>query len=716
MKGEIIQILNNLNYIKNLKKKKDRNENVRYNIIIMLVYITGIILLLQLFNLQIVHGEEYRQTSNTRLTRESTLKATRGDILDSEGNKLVTSKIGFSLELYKTKMDNQTFNQTILKLVQLLEKNKDKCIDNLPLKVEPYEFTNSSEEAQKKFKKDNNIDENATAEETFTKLKEKYSIQEENPELARKIMVVRYEITRNGFSNIKPVTISKDISTNSVNQIKEQSSHFPGAGIITEPIIVYPYGSLASHILGYVSSISEEEYKTRKDTYDINDLIGKTGIQYTLEEYLKGQDGIKQLDMAVDGTITGEYITKEATAGNNVSLTIDANLQKQVEEALENNIKEIRKGEYGEKYGAEAGAAIVMNIQTGEILALASYPDYEPELYITGITEKTLKEYEKGSNLLNRAIYGRYAPGSIFKMVVATAALETKTITKTTEINDIGLYPRGYHPACWYYTRYKYGHGYLNVKEAIQKSCNYFFYELGYRMGIAPITKYAKMYGLGSRTGIELSGESEGIVDLENYCMEVTGQKWQLGDTLSAVIGQSYNSYTPIQIARYISMIANGGKAVDVTLIKSITDINGNQIPRQEIEEKVNEKLGNNTNEKLEDLNVSEETLDIIRAGMKGVTSENGGTAYYIFSDLGMDIAGKTGSAETNVQGKVNGWFAGFAPYENPEIAIVVLIENAGAGGNVAPVAKDIIKSYFGTNAKDVKENVTAIPSTGGTR
>lgn len=519
-----------------------------------------------------------------------------------------------------------------------------------------------------------------------------------------------------GFSNIKPVIISKDISSVSVNQIKEQSSHFPGTAVITEPIVTYPYGSLASHILGYVGAISSEEYKAKKDTYGMNDLIGREGIEYTLEEYLKGQDGIRQIDMAVDGTITEEYISKEAVAGANVALTIDANLQQETEKALKKNIDKIVNGGYGEKHDAKAGAAIVMNVKTGEVLALASYPDYEPQLFIDGISEAKMQEYSEGSNLYNRAITARYAPGSTFKMVVATAALEEKAITKNTRVNDTGLYPRGHKPACWIYTQNHYGHGYLNVTQAIKKSCNYFFYELGYRMGIDPIIKYAKAYGLGEKTGIELSGESSGIADVKTYCRQLEGRDWQLGDTLSAAIGQSYNNYTPIEMARYISMIANGGKAVDVTLIKSITDINGNQIPKEEIEQKVNQKLGIENIEKVQDLNINEETMQLVQKGMKGVTSESGGTAYYIFSDFGMDIAGKTGSAETSEEHKVNGWFVGFAPYNNPEIAVVILIESAGSGGNTAPTAKDIINAYFRLNTNNVKEDVTAIPSTGSAR
>jgi len=694
-----------------LQDKNTRSEKLRYNIITIIIYVVGVILLIQLFNLQIVHGEEYRETSNTRLSRESTLKAARGDITDALGNKLVTTKTGFSLELYKTKIDNQTFNTAILDLIELLEENKDSYIDNLPITVEPYGFTIKDEKMQKQWKKENEIDENASAEETFQKLKIKYEIQEKDPKRARKIMVVRYEISKNGFSNIKPVTIAKDISSTSVSQIKEQSNRFPGTAVITEPIVTYPYGSLASHILGYVSSISAEEYEAQKDIYNMNDMIGKTGIQYSLESYLKGQDGTRQIDMSVDGTITGEYITKEAVAGNNVTLTIDANLQKATEDILKDNIQKLANGEYGEKYDANAGAAIVMNVKTGEILALASYPNYEPELFINGISEKKLEEYNKGKNFYNRAISGTYAPGSTFKMVVATAALETGTITTKTQINDTGLYPRGYHPACWYYTQYHYGHGYLNITQAIQKSCNYFFYELGYRMGIDPVIEYAKKFGLGSKTGIELSGEEEGIVELKDYCKAVTGVDWQFGDTLSAVIGQSYNSYTPIQMARYISMIANGGKEIDVTLIKAITDSEGNQISKEEIEQVVNNKLGIDNSTKVKSLDVKKETLETIRKGMKGVTSEYGGTAYYIFSDFGMDIAGKTGSAETGKDNKVNGWFTGFAPYDDPEIAVVVLIENAGSGGNTATTAKEIMKAYFGIDAKKITEDVTAIPS-----
>ena len=557
------------------------------------------------------------------------------------------------------------------------------------------------------------IDENSSAEEAFKKLKERYDIQEDKEENARKIMTVRYETTIEGFSNIKPITISTDISRESANKIREQSDKFPGTSLVTEPVIQYPYKTLASHLLGYVGKINQEEYKANKDTYQMNDLIGREGIQYTLEEYLKGKDGVRQIDMAVDGTITEEYISKEAISGNNVALTIDANLQKKVEDALEKNIKKIANGEIdNKKHNAKTGAAVVMNVKTGDVLAMASYPGYEPELFATGISQAKLKEYEKQSNTYNRAISSAYAPGSTFKMAVATAALETGTFTTKTLVTDNGPYSRGHHPVCWIYTDRHYGHGALNISDAIKHSCNIFFYEIGYRVGIDKIAEYAYKYGLGKKTGIELAGESAGIVASTKYKQDTYHEDWQLGETLSASIGQSYNSYTPIQMARYICMIANGGKAVDVSVIKAITDSDGNNIPKEEINKKVNEKLGISEEVcKVEDLKLKTETIEAIKKGMKGVTSESGGTAYYVFSDLDMVIAGKTGSAETEEKDKVNGWYTGFAPYNNPEIAVVVFIENAGAGGNVAPAAKEIMQEYFGMNSKKVNEDVTAIPN-----
>lgn len=686
--------------------KKD-NSKIRYNIVTILVYAVGIVLILQLFNLQIVHGQEYRETSNTRLTRESTLKAARGNILDSTGNKLVTSETSFSLELYKTKIEDDVLNNTILKTINILKANEDEYIDNLPIAVNPVRYT-LSEESLKEWKTGLEIPENATAQEAFDFLKQKYNISN-NDEEAIKIMAVRYEITRTGYSNIKPVEIAKDISRESAVQIREQSNDLPGMTIATGSKVKYTSGNLASHILGQVGPITEEELKGQEDKYDLNDIIGKTGIEYIFEDYLKGTDGVKQIDMAVDGTVTEEYVSEEAVAGSDVVLTIDANLQKVAEEALKKNIEKIANGGFYETSPADAGAVVVMNVKTGEVLAMVSYPDYDPQLFVDGISQEQYDSYKEGDNLVNRAISGVYSPGSTYKMVTATAGLESGAITTKTRINDTGVYPKFGNPVCWYWSTYRRGHGYLNVTQAIQKSCNYFFYETGYRTGIENIVKYAKYYGLGSKTGIELLGESTGTIARPEI-VEERGEVWTPGYTLSAAIGQGDNGFTPIQMAKYISTLANGGDSVDVTLIKSIIRPDGTEVSKEELESYVNERLGY-TPEKPENLDLKEENIDAILKGMKGVT-ESGGTAYSTFANFDIEVAGKTGSAETGDDSVVHGWFVGFAPFDDPEIAVVVLIENAGSGGFTAETARDIMAEYFGMNANEVTEDMTAIPST----
>lgn len=685
-----------------------RNGRVKYNILSMCIYIIGIILLIQLFNLQIIKGQEYRNQSNTRLTRESVLQAARGNILDRTGTPIVTNTMGFRLDLYKTKVDSQTLNNTILNIIKVLEKNGDIYEDNLPISVEPFAFTNQNEEYNKNWKKNNKIDEDSSAEDCFYYLKEKYEINSNDIVETRKIMAIRYEISRNGYSNTRALQICSNLSRESAIELSERNSEFAGIDIVTEPIISYTSGTLASHILGTVGKITQEELNGNEDKYDMNDLIGKTGIQYVFEDLLKGKNGIRQIDMDIDGTITGEYIAEEAVAGSDVVLTIDSNVQDIAEKALKNNITKISTGGFSSKSDANAGAVVVMNVKTGEILAMASYPDYEPQLFINGISNEKYQEYSENSALFNRAISGTYAPGSIFKMVTAIAGLESGVINTKTTINDTGVYPYAHRPVCWYYTEYGGGHGYLNVSQAIKHSCNYFFYEVGNRIGIDTLEKYAKYFGLGKKTQVELPSESSGVVASQSKAHQ-EDRTWYLGETLSASIGQSYNNFTPIQMAKYISMLANGGKNIDVTLVKTVINSEGNQMTKEQINEYVSKKLNFNSDENTEDLNISAENLQAILEGMKGVTSESGGTAYSTFAGFDVEVAGKTGTAQAG--NKTNGWFAGFAPYNNPEIAIVVVVENVTHGGYTAEVARDILAEYFGMNAEEIIESQEAIPS-----
>lgn len=689
-------------------KGKEKNNRIRYNIITILIYLIGIVLLAQLFNLQIIHGAEYRETSNVRLTRESVLKADRGNIKDNTGTLLARVEARNTIVLYKTKVNNQVLNDTILRLINLLSKNGDKYVDNFLMDVNPYRFKLTEEESQKKWKKVNNINEDATAEETFNYFKNKYEITTDNVEDARKIMAIRYEISYQGYSNTKSIQIAQNISRNTLLEIKERNSDFPGVEITEEPKRVYPLGNTASHIIGRIGRIEEEELKGNEDTYDQNDIIGKSGIEYVFEEFLKGKNGVKQIDMDVEGTITNEYIAKEAVAGNDVILTIDSKLQATAEQALKNNIERIANGAFGKASPADAGVAVVLNVKTGEVLAMASNPDYDPSAFVNGIDENTWNYYINGDTkpLENKAISAMYSPGSTYKMVTALAGLETGAITTTDKIRDTGIY-RKYNSSwkCWKIS----GHGYLDVSNAIERSCNYFFYELGDRVGIDTLAKYSYYLGLGHKTGIELKGEIPGVL-ASNEIAKQENRVWNPGETISAAIGQSYNTFTPIQMAKYVAMVANRGKKLDVTIVKSIIRPDGSEIPRNEYESKVSEKLGL-TPDNTEEMGFNEANIQAILEGMRGVTSESGGTAYSTFRDFDIEVGGKTGSAQTGVEGKTNAWFVGFAPFDNPEIAIVVFVRNGGSGGYTAEVARDIIAQYFGMNTSQVYEDMQAIPT-----
>ena len=690
------------------KKKINKNNiNLRYNLATVLTYFVGIILIGQLFNLQIVHGEEYREQSNTRLTRETSLEAARGKILDRTGSVLVTSETTFALELYKSKVDTQVLNDCMLEIVNTFNKYGIKVPDTFPIEVNPYRYTIEGENLQK-WQTANGITVGKTAEQVFNEYKENYVISNNSLEDARKIIGLRYEISKKGYSSTRAFRLADNVSREAIAEISEKSSKFPGVNVVVEPKRQYTSGNVASHILGYSGKINQEEYEKNKDRYDINDIIGRTGIEYAFEGYLKGINGVKQIDMGVDGTASGEYVTKDAVAGSNVVLTIDANLQRIVESTLAGNIQKIASGGFGKVYDAQAGSAVVMNVKTGEVLAMASYPDYDPSKFVGGISTQDWNNYNNNPNhpLVNKAMQVSYAPGSTFKMISAIAALESGVVSPTERINDTGVYKLGNRTwNCWYYTDYHTGHGPQDVTGAIKNSCNYYFYEVGNRMGIDALVKYAKYFGLGNKTGIELRDEAKGVL-ASKEAKGARKQTWVPGDMLNAVIGQGLNEFTPIQMAKYISTLANGGNKVDVSIVKTIINADGTEVPREEINKYVNERLGLE-DEKDDGIQLNKDYLRLVLDGMQSVTQEAGGTAYNIFRDFPIKVGGKTGSAEAPGN-KVNAWFVGFAPFDDPEIAIVVMVENGGHGNYTAEVVRDIMSEYFGMNTKDVQEDISA--------
>ncbi len=689
------------------KKVKKENTNIRYNILVVITYIIGTILIVRLFNLQIVNGSTYRETSNTRLSRESKIEAARGNIVDRSGNILATTTTTFNLELYKTKSDDESLNKCILNLVELLNKYKKEYPDNFPVNADITGFNIQGEELSKwltKYK----FSQNATPEEVVKYFKNKYKIINEDIKDVRKIIAIRYEITTKGYSSTKSITLAKNVSREIIAQISERNSEFPGITITTDSERKYNYGTLASHIIGYIGKISETEYNNNSDIYDNDDYVGKTGIESSMENYLRGKDGTEEIEMSVDGTVTGESTTNEAVQGSSVVLTIDAGLQEVTENALKNNIEKIKNGGFSKSYDAKGGAVVVMDVKSGEVLSMASYPNYDPSVWVGGISKSDYQVIKENNSLYNKTISGSYAPGSIYKMVTAIAGLQTEAMSIGEKINDTGVYTYGNNTwKCWYYTDYHRGHGYLNVSGAIQHSCNYYFYEVARRMGIDNLAKYARYFGLGSKTGIELPSETAGTL-ASKEASEKQGKAWNGGDVLNAAIGQGDNDFSPIQIAKYISMVANGGNKIQPTIVKTILNSDGTEVSKGDIRNYAKEKLGL-TNDTSEDVQIDQENLNAVLEGMKSVTDETGGTAYNIFKNFNIEVGGKTGSAEAGKN--VNAWFVGFAPYNDPEIAVVVLVENGGHGNYTAEVAREIIAEYFGMNinANEIQEDNGAI-------
>jgi penicillin-binding protein 2 len=699
--------------VRNINTFKDR-----FTVLNLIVYLIGAMLIIQLFNLQIINGSEYRFQSEKRLVRETAVYAPRGEIFDRYGKQLVSNDTGYNLQIYKTKITNDDLNNILLKVANILEKNKDVSINNFPIDFSNMEFIDV--EGAANWKEKNKLDINLSAEEVVQKFKEKYNILDNDIESLKKIIPLRYEISTVGYTNYKPVTLSRNISKESMMEIEERNSELSGINIYIQPIRRYEAGSTASHIIGYIGKISETEYQARKDLgYNQNDNIGKNGIEATFEDYLRGENGSKRLEMDSYGRISDEAEVSESKMGDSIILTLDLDLQAVTERVLEENIKKIQSGGFALQFDdAKTGAAVVMNVKTGEILAMASYPTYNPADFVDGISQSEYKQYftNEDKPMFNRAIQGTYSPGSTFKMITGIAGLESGVITPTEKVNDVGVYNKGHKPACWLWNSRRQVHGLVDAETALKVSCNYYYYEVSDRVGIDAIAKYARAFGLGEKTGVELIGEVPGILSSREYVQKLNekgyNKTWTIGDTLSSAIGQSYNNFTPLQMCNYISTLANRGIKNKVSIVKQVIDASGNTINKDEVEQAINKKLGIDQIN-LENINIKKENLDAIFAGMKSVTGDSGGTAYGTFSSFPIEVAGKTGTA-TASSGSDNAWFVGFAPYDDPEIAVVVIVEHGGHGYYTAPAVKDIMEEYFGYNNDNITEDMELRPMQAG--
>ena len=623
------------------KKIKKEHTNFRFNVLTMIVYIIGVILIIRLFMLQIVSGASYRELSNTRLSRESTLEPSRGEILDRSGNILATTTSSFNLELYKTKSDNETLNNSILNFIKLCEEYNISYPNNFPVNNECTAFELEGEKLIKWLNTYKMTEEN-TAEDAVKYFIKKYNIASEEMIEARKIISIRYEITTKGYSSTKSLKLAENVPREMIAKICEQNSKFPGINITTESTRKYNYGTLASHIIGYIGKISEKEYNEKKEIYENDDYVGRTGIESLFEDYLRGEKGTEEIEMSVDGTVTGETTTKETKQGSSIVLTIDSKLQEVAQRALAENIEKIRNGGFSGRYDAKGGSVVVIDVHSGEILAMASNPDYSPESWVGGISVSEYNKIKEENSLFNKSISGAYAPGSIFKMVTALAGLETGVISTTEQINDTGIYMKDsaqrYTPHCWIYDSYHRGHGYLNVSGAIEKSCNFFFYEVGDRMNISTLDKYATYFGLGTKTRIELPSETAGSLASPETAKKA-GDTLSSGQMLSASIGQSFNAFSPLQIAKYIAMVANGGNRINPTIVKRVLNADGTESSKTEINQYVKNKasLEDDTSE---NLSFSNANINAVLEGMRSVT-EDGGTASSVFRDFNIAVGRK---------------------------------------------------------------------------
>ncbi len=638
-----------------------------------------------LIKLQIIDGDSYAEAVSSVSTRTATITAARGEIVDTNGNKLVYNEQNYSIVFNASYFpaEQEKRNEIIISLIRLFEDNGLEWIDNVPLVYDSkgvIQFKEDSDSLIKQMKSRNmlNLNGYATAEECYNALIEEFELESFDKYDARKVASVCFEMMRQEFSVSAPYTFAEDVPEDISSSIMENSSFYEGVETKVVPVRTYTDGTLAPHILGMVGSIDAEEYSELKEKgYKMNDTVGKSGIELAMEDYLKGTDGEETIYTDDEGNRTSE-VTKEPEQGNTVVLTIDSNMQKVAQDALKSALEDYA-GTVGNQV-PNAGAVVVLSCKDSSILACASYPTYDISTYAENAEELNKAT---GSPLWNRALMSTYATGSTAKPSVAIAALEEGIIDE-----DYTVYCNGSYTYLGQTFKCEQAHAtaFVNVVNAIDESCNTFFMEVGRLLGIEKMNEYRNLLGLGSKTGCELN-EATGVLDSPEY-RSTLGQDWLPGYTVQSAIGQAGNLWTPIQLANYVNTIANGGTRYRTHFVKSIKSAD------------YTETILENKAEVVCETGISEETLDIVKRGMRevGVT---GYCAKY-FSHLPVEVACKTGTSQEyrkigGVSTKINnGFLIAFAPYDDPQIAIAVVGEGMVSGVYVAPVVAAIVEYYCG--------------------
>ena len=663
----------------------------RYMAFYIVFALAAIMIFGRLVNLQITNGSYYREKSDSRTVHSVELIAPRGEILDRNGRAIVSNRTGYNVYiLADNKRTAAELNSVIYNLYSVI--SGDQSVIPVVLLDGGYAFSEGNAE---KWKKEHGFMENDSAEAVMTALYDKYKIDTAKylPQEALNIAGTRVDMAARGFSMASPYLFSEDVPIEEISVIKEQTEKFPSVSVVTQPVRYYPYASLGAHMLGRVGLVSPEEYENNKQNgYTINSHIGKEGLEKYLEDYLRGENGSGSVERTSGGYSAGQSVVKEPISGRNVSLTIDLDLQLACEKALEETIIDIHSNADSAENGrdADAGSIVAIDVNSGEVLAMASYPSYD----ITTFSEEYNDLLSNPSKpLFNRALAGTYSPASTFKLLVSAAAMEEGIITPDEKILDTGKYTyfKDYQPGCWIYNQTGGTHGYINVTEAIRDSCNVFFFDVGRRLTIEKINEYAAKFGFGKKSGIELSDEEKPGVVASPENRKKNGGIWYPGDVCQTAIGQSDTLVTPIQLANYIATIANGGTRYKPHLIKSVE--NSDKEVTQETSVEV-----------LDTINIKDENYSAIVEGLRAVVT--GGTAESAFAGCKIPVAAKTGSAQTSGV-YTNGICVAYAPYDQPRIAIVCIVEKAGSGNRVAQAVRKVVDSYFEEyQENDVKTNV----------
>ncbi len=673
-------------------------KSARTTFAFILVALTMLGFLYELYDIQIKNHEFYAAQNNTVKTYTVPLQAARGEIVDRNGTPLVTNRQGNSIVLdasyFPSAQENDERNRIVINLINLFNKNGEEYVHNLPLKLKGNQikfFTKKDdskyESAIKTMKSRDmfNLQQYATAQNCFDAMVEKYGLEgyvkSGDLKTALEIGNVRYELTRLLFSVSNPVTVADDVSDKTVAEIKENASDYLGADVRVAAYREYTDSTLAPHIIGTVRKINAEEYANLKNEgYGINDEIGESGIEAAMEPYLRGTPGEMTVTIDRNGKVT-KQVTKEPSQGDTVVLTIDKDLQALAQKKLEEICKSV-------DYYRSTGAVVVENCNNGEVLAAASYPTYDLNDYYKKYS-KLVKE--DNNPLYNRFAMGTYAPGSTFKPMMATAALQEGVIGEDTYFNCDHIFKvRDMEFKCTA------SHGGENVRTAIRDSCNIFFYNCATRLGIEKMNLYGSMFGLGEKTGVEIP-EAKGILAGPEYRKRFD-MVWRPGDTVQAAIGQSDNLFTPLQLCNYCATIANGGTRYQLHFVKSrISNATG-----------IVNETGTNA---VRTIDVSAKNIKVVQEGMRMVALEGGPS--YVFSQINTKVACKTGTSQVVVKGikHNNGFLITYAPYDNPEISVASAIELAGSGSSTSKITSSIIDYYYShnTNEKNAQEEGTLL-------